>query len=199
MIRTLDQYTDLLEERVCLQNRRHLEGLDAQSESSLHHVEARLSTLERSLASQPILIQIALRMDGDRESLDFWPHAGELQLAFTQGQCMAVMEPILARAFATLDAEFKLEILLDNVSRIRDQHARMLDILRRQAGKADELEQVLEQMQAVLAELTAGRDRFVAGGKTRGSALNEFYRELAGAEPTRARFFFSNGRLISAP
>ena len=192
MIRTLDLYVDLLEERACLQNRRHPGTSDAQSEASLHQIEARLCTLERYRATQPILLQIALAMDGDRESLDFWPHAGELQLAFTQGQCMAVIEPILARAFATLDAEFKLEILLDDLSRIQDQHVRMLDILRMQAGKTDELEQVLERMQSVLAELTAGRDRFVAGGKTRGSALNEFYRELAESEPTLAEALFLN-------
>ena len=190
MIRTLDQYTDLLEERACLLNCCHLEDLDAQSEASLHQIEARLNILERYRATQPILIQIALTMDGDRESLDFWPHAGELQLAFTQGHCMSVLEPILARAFAALDAEFKMEIVLNDLSRIHDQHARMLAILRKQAGKTDEPEQVLERMQAVLAELAAGRDRFVAGGKIRGSALNDYYRELAEAEPSLAEALF---------
>ena len=195
MIRTLDQYVDLLEERACLQDRRHLGASDAQSETALHQVEARLITLERYLATQPILLHIALTMGGGCESLDFWPHAGELQLAFTQGQSMAVIEPILARAFATLDAEFKLEILLDDLSRIRDQYARMLKIIRMQVAKTDELEQVLERMHTVIAELAAGRDRFVAGGKTRGSALNEFYRELAEAEPADVGAIFLKGTI----
>jgi hypothetical protein len=103
---------------------------------------------------------------------------------------MAVLESILARVFASVDAEFKLEILFDNLSRIRHQHARILEITRMQAGKTDEPEQVLERMQAVLAELSAGRERFIAGGGTRGSALNVFYREPAGEEPTCADALF---------
>jgi hypothetical protein len=190
MIRTLDQYVDLLEERACLQDRRLHWAYDAPSEASLQRIEAQLSTLERHRATQPILLRIALTMGGDRESLDFWPHAGELQLAFTQGQSMAVIEPVLARAFAAIDTEFKLEILFNDLSRIRDQYARMLDILRRQSGKTDELEQVLERMQAVLAEFAAGCDRFKNGGEIRGSALNEFYRELAEAEPAIAEDLF---------
>ena len=190
MIRTLDQYVDLLEERACLQDRRLHGSYDAQSEASLHQVETQLSILERHRATQPILLQIAMTMGGDRESLDFWPHAGELQLAFTQGQSMAVIEPVLARAFATIDTEFKLKILFNDLSRIRDQYARMLDILRMQAGKTDELEQVLERMHAVLAEFAAGCDRFIAGGKIRGSALNEYYRKLAEEEPTLAEALF---------
>ena len=189
MIRTLDQYVDLLEERACLQDRLH-EPCDAQSEAILHQIEARLSTLEGYRATQPILLRIAMTMGGDRESLDFWPHAGELQLAFTQGQNMAEIEPVIARAFATIDTDFKLEILLNDLSRIRDQYARMLEIHRTQAGKTVELELVLERMQVVLAELAAGRERFIAGGKIRGAALNEFYRELAEAEPTCAAALF---------
>ena len=94
------------------------------------------------------------------------------------------------RVFATVDAEVKLEILFDNLSRIRHQHARILEITRMQAGKTDEPGQVLERMQAVLAELSAERERFIAGGGTRGSALNDFYREPSGEEPTRADALF---------
>jgi len=189
MLRTLDQYVDLLEERACLQDRLH-ESYDAQSEASLHQIEAKLGTLERYRASQPILLRIAMTMGGDRESLDFWPHAGELQLAFMQGQHMQEIEPILARSFATIDTEFKMEILFNDVSRIRDQYARMVGVLRRHAGGTFELERVLARMQAVHAELAAGRDRFIAGGKIRGSALNDYYRELAESEPTGAEALF---------
>lgn len=189
MIRTLDQYVDLLEERECLQERRHREG-DTLSEASLLQVEAQLSTLERSRATQPILLNIAVILGSDRESLDFWQHAGKLLLAYTQGQSNEVIEPILARAFATIDTEFKLNILLNDLTRIHDQYARMLDILRRQTGKTDELEPIFEQMRTVLAEFAAGCDRFIAGDKIRGAALNDFYRELAEAEPTSAEALF---------
>jgi len=190
MMRTLDQYVDFMEEWASLQDRRLHEASDAQSEASLHQVEAQLSTLERYRSAQPILLRIAMTMGGDRESLDFWPHAGELQLAFTQGQSMAEIEPVLARAFATIDTEFKLDILLHDLTRIRDQYARMLDILRLHGGKTDELEQVVARMQTVLAEFAAGCDRFIAGGKIRGSALNDYYRELAEAEPSCAEELF---------
>jgi hypothetical protein len=190
MIRTLDQYVDLLEERACLHDSRCPGILDAQSEASLHQVEAQLSILERQRTTQPKLLQIAMTMGGDRESLDFWPHAGELQLAFTQGHSMAVIEPVLARAFATIDTEFKLKILFNDLSRIRDQYVRMLDILQVQPGYPNELEKVLERMQAVLAEFAAGCNRFIAGGKIRGAALNDYYRKLAEAEPTLAEALF---------
>ena len=189
MIRTLDQYVDLLEERECLQERRHREG-DTLSEASLLQVEAQLSTLERSRATQPILLNIALILGSDRESLDFWQHGGELLLAYTQGQNNEVIEPILARTFATIDTEFKLNILLNDLTRIHDQYARMLEILRRQTGKTDELEPIFEQMRTVLAKFAAGCDRFMAGDRIRGAALNDLYRELAEAEPTSAETLF---------
>jgi hypothetical protein len=74
-------------------------------------------------------------MGGDREALDFWPHAGRLLLACLEGHDMTIIEPILARTFATIDTEFKLQILLDDLSRIRDQYARMVRILRIRADK----------------------------------------------------------------
>ena len=191
MMRTLDQYVDFLEQWASLQDRLLHEAPDAKSKAaSLHQVEAQLSTLERYRSAQPILLRIAMTMGGDRESLDFWPHAGELQLAVTQGQSMAEIEPVLARAFATIDTEFKLDILLHDLTRIRDQYARMVDILRLHDGKTDELEQVVTRMQTVLAEFAAGCDRFIAGDKIRGSALNDYYRELAEAEPTCAEELF---------
>jgi hypothetical protein len=139
MIRTLDQYADLLAERAYLHDRRQSPTPDARPEASLRQTEARIGTLQRNLAAQPILLHVALELEGGDESLDFWPHAGKLQLAFTQGQSPAVIEPILARAFAALDAEFKLEILFDDLSRIRNQHAGILDIVRSQGGKPTNL------------------------------------------------------------
>jgi CRP-like cAMP-binding protein len=190
MIRTIEQRTDLLAERAYLLERRRLGTWDVQAEASRRQIEAQLSTLERDLASQPTLLHIALEMGGGGESLDYWTHAGALQLAFTQARSMVEIRPILARAFATLDADFKLQILLNDLTSIRDQYARTLDIVRTQVGKTDELEQLLEQMQVMLAELTGGQARFIAGGKTRGAALNESYRALAEASPTRAEAVF---------
>lgn len=190
MIRTFDRYVDTLEERASLLEARHTGTFDARSEASLHRLEARIGSLEHQLKAQPLLLHVSLKLEGGIESPDFWPHAGELQLAFTQRQSMPEIGPILARVFATLDAEFKMKILRDDLTRIFDQHARMLNVVRIQGRETDELEQVLERMKAVLAELAAGHDRFVAGGKTRGSAMNEHYRVLAETEPAHAAALF---------
>jgi hypothetical protein len=190
MIRTLDQYMDLLAETACLHHRHQPLVPVARPDASQYQMEARVGSLERNLAAQPVLLHAALELEGGGESLDFWPHAGELQLTFAEGQSPAVTDPILARAFATLDAEFKLEILFDDLSRIRNLHVRMLDIARSQAGKTDELENVLDRMQSILEELASGHQRFIAGGKTRGSALNEYYRGLTEAEPENAEALF---------
>lgn len=190
MIRTLDQYVDLLEERSCLLDRRHCGAPDTQAETSLQLVEARLGTLELQRATQPALLGIALEMGGDREALDFWPHAGRLLLACIQGHDMTAIEPILARTFATIDTDFKLRFLLDDLTRIRDQYAGIVNSLRKQKGKTDKPEQALERILGVLAEFTAGGDRFNAGGKRRGSALNEYYRTLAEEEPPGAEELF---------
>lgn len=190
MIRTLDRYVDLLEERASLPKNRHTGALDTRTEASLLRIEAQISSLELHLAAQPVLLRIALEMEGGRESLDFWPHAGELQLAFTKGQSMPVTEPILASVFATLDAEFKMKMLRDDLSRIRDQFSRMMEINRMCGENTDKPKKILERMETVLAELAAGHDRFVAGGKTRGSALNEHYRALAEVEPAYAKGIF---------
>ncbi len=190
MIRTLDEYTDLLEERACLREHRQSGSLGQQSGDPLGRIETEVRSLERLMNAQPLLLHVALELEGGRESLDFWPHSGELQLAFTRGCDIVEVQPILARVFTTLDAEFKLEISLDDLTRIREQHARIVEIKRREGRETQEEERLLERMGIVLSELVAGQDRFVASGKTRGSALNGFYRELAESASSNAKDLF---------
>jgi hypothetical protein len=190
MVRSIDQRTDLLEQRARWREQ-HLLGPDkALATVTLQQLEAQLARLERDLTNQPTLLHIALDLEGGVESLDYWTHAGELQLAFTRARSMAETMPILARTFATLDAEFKLQILFDRLTRIRNQYIKMLAMVAGESGKTAELTQMVESMQAVLAELQAGHARFVAAGKKRGAALSEPYRALVEAPPTSAEGAF---------
>lgn len=190
MIRTIDRYADLLTEKALLLKNEQADTLDARLKAPLLQLETQLNSLKHLLSAQPDLLHVALEMEGGHESLDFWPHSGELQLAFFQGCGMMEVAPILARVFASLDAGFKLKVLHDDLSRIRDQHVRMRNIARRLGEKTSSQDHVLKRMESVLAELSAGHDRFIAGGKIRGAALNDFYHGLSMAKPRDAKAFF---------
>lgn len=190
MIRTIDQRVDLLAERAYLQRRLETGMLDEETEASLRRVNERFAAVELSLSVQPVLIDIALEMGGGAESLDFWTHSGKLQLASSKGCSIEEISSILARAFATLDAEYKLLIFIKDLTRIRDQYGRMVDIARTRAEQTDHLERVLETTRTVLDELEAGRIRFVAGGKKRGSTLDGYYRKIAEAPPAQPEVLF---------
>lgn len=183
MMRTIEQRIDLLAEKACLMDRQRQGVLFEQEVASLRQVEEQIRRLEQEIKSQLILIKIALEMEGGIESLDYWTHAGELQLAFSQVKSITEIQPILAKVFATVDTEFKLVITTNRLERIRNQYVKELEIKRTQGEKTEKLECSLEIMNAVLAELNAGRRRFIAGGKTQGKALNERYRVLAEAKP----------------
>lgn len=142
-----------------------------------------LERLERKLARQPVLVHFALEVAGGRESLNFWTHAGEIVLAFQQGHEIEQMKDLLAHAFATLDAGYKLDFLLNDLSRIREQHARIMELSPRDPDEADS---IAERMKAVMLELESARTRFNAGGGRRGSALDEEYRKIAEAEPEKS-------------
>jgi len=183
MMRTIEQRIDLLAEKAYLLDRQRPGVLSEQEVASLRQIEEQIRKLEQEIESQTILVKIALEMEGGSESLNYWTHAGELQLAFSQFRRMAEIQPILARVFATADAEFKLVNTMNRLERIRNQYVKELEIKRTQGEKTKELECSLEIMNAILVELDAGKRRFIAGGKTKGKALNEGYKIPAEAKP----------------
>jgi hypothetical protein len=190
MMRTIEQWADLLAFRARLLGKKRQETLVEQEAENLRQAEERITTLEGEIESQATLIKIALEMEGGIECLDYWTHDGELQLAFTKGSGIEEIEPILARALATVDAEFKIVNTLDRFTRIRNQYAKALEITRTQGEETRRLEQTLETMNTVITELNAGRKRLIAGGQKRGEALNERYRALAEAEPKNGEEVF---------
>jgi hypothetical protein len=183
MMRTMEQRIALLADKALLLERQRLGVLSEQEAVSLGQIEGRIKKLEQEIESQSILIKIALEMEGGSESLDYWTHAGELQLAFSQVKSLTEIQPILARVFATADADFKLVTTINRLERIKNQYVKELEIKLTQSEKTKELECSLDIMNAVLVELNAGKKRFIAGGKTKGKALNEAYKELAEAKP----------------
>jgi hypothetical protein len=190
MMCTIEQWTDILAFRARLLDKQRQETLVEQEVKNLRQAEERITTLEGEIESQATLIKIALEMEGGIECLDYWTHVGELQLALIQGSGIAEIEPILARAFTTVDAEFKIVNTLDRFTRIRNQYTKALEITRAQGEDIRRLEQTLETMNTVITELNAGKKRLIAGGQKRGEALNERYRALAEVEPKNGKEVF---------
>lgn len=178
MLRTGDRYTDLCAERDAAPAGNHSEVSDTQTKGCPRGVEAEIAGLRAILEFQPALLRMALEMGGGAESLDFWTHAGYLQLYFHEGCPPEEGASLLARALSTLDAEFKLEFLLGDLTRIRDQFAKIPDGEWMGCPETGARSGILERMQSVLAGLAAGRERFAAGGRIRGSSLSERWREL---------------------
>lgn len=178
MLRTIDREVDLQRERADQLCNQPAETMD----ETLCRLDTEIRSLGNCRAVQSALLRVALEMRGGRESLDFWTHAGCLQLLFVERCLPEEISQVLARLFASLDADFKLEILLNDLKRIRD-HAEILpDAIGGQSPATNGQNGVLRLMQEVLDELEAGRARFADGGKRVGAALNEAYRELLEAE-----------------
>jgi hypothetical protein len=184
MLRTGDRYADLCAERGAAFASMHQETGPSHETGIPAELEVEIARLRAIREVQPVLLRSALEMKGGAESLDFWAHAGYLQLYFHEGCPPEQGDPLPVRALACLDAGFKLDILLRDLSRIREQFAKIADgewMRRPEPGGPSE---ILKRMQAVLAELTAGRERFIACGKNRGAPLNEAGRELLDGKTT---------------
>jgi CRP-like cAMP-binding protein len=190
MKRSVDRLSDILMERASILQMRGSGAVNAEQGRIPHHSEAELESLERVLTGLPALLDIALNVRGGDESLDFWTHAGKLEVACIQGQSMEEIRPVLERAFACLDAEFKLQILIKELGRVCDQFNRILNSVLTLGGETAETEHRVRLMENVVSELSRGLARFVAGGSTRGSATHESSRESEFEEASSARDVF---------
>jgi CRP-like cAMP-binding protein len=180
LLRTMDREKELLRQRAAvLENQ-----ANNTREESFCRLEAEVRNSKNWRAFQPVLLRVALEMRGGAESLDFWTHAGYLQLYFVEGCLPGDASLLLARLFDSLDADFKLKALLKDLQHIRDHTRAMSDGLDRLSSKTNKSNSVLRRMQTVLSELELGRKRFIDGGKKRRAALNEACKKLLKAEPT---------------
>ena len=184
MLRTGDRYADLCAERGTAFASMHQQTGPCHETGIPAELDVEIARLRAVREVQPALLRMALEMGGGAESLDFWTHAGYLQLYFHEGCPPEQGDPLPARALACLDAGFKLDTLLRDLSRIREQFAKIADGEWMRWPEQGGPVEILKRMQAVLAELAAGRERFIAGGKNRGAPLNEAVRELLDGKTT---------------
>jgi len=101
MMRTIEQRIGLLAEKVFLLERQRSGVSSVKDVIGPRRIEKQAEEVEQEIGSQSILIKISLDMEGGSESLDYWTHVGELQLALSQVNNMTEIRPILARVFAT--------------------------------------------------------------------------------------------------
>lgn len=88
--------------------------------------DASLTDGERLLNAQAALVAAALEMEGGDESLDYWTHAGRVELAILRAESRDHLQACLNRAIATVDASFKLAITLGLLTRLHRQIERIL-------------------------------------------------------------------------
>jgi hypothetical protein len=168
LLRTIDHLTDLIIKRGHLQQKRTSSGLDEEEALDLRLVDSEIRALEREMDSQILLIDLALTVQGGLESLDYWTNAGALLLQVVQGADPAALRPVLARLFATVDAEFKLATTLAELRRIRDRYSLMRQVEHAQGRASTALDLRINCAAFALAECEAGLARFKRDGRVSG-------------------------------
>jgi len=161
--RTLDHLTDRVLERQRLQGKNVGDCLDEEAAVRLRLVNDEIQTLEKTIANQIRLIDIALALQGGTESLDYWTQAGLLLSFVIQGADVAELRTVLGQLFKVVDAAFKLTITMTELRRIRDQYAAMHQAEDLHTDAA--LPAQLIGAEFALAECDDGRTRFQTTGR----------------------------------
>lgn len=173
-IRTLEKRNQLLSQRLEFQK-----NLSGENPRQIGELENELAKLDQLIENQKILADIALQKEGKEESPDYWNHAGQLELAFMNGQKLQDIKPILAKAFKTADALFKMDTTLERLTRIKHQFEERYSL----TGLTEpETELAIKNMEAAVEEFRQGRDRLGSGGE-KPSALNPEYAAILQAPP----------------
>lgn len=183
MLHTMDYWMELVAERERLLQKREASGLDKDESLHLRLVNDEIKVLEKEWECQAVLIGIVLELQGGRESLDYWTHAGTLLLMVIQGDGPSSIRDVLNCLFISADADFKLAITANELRRIRDNYAVMRHAIGTRESDIVELDLKISSAEFAIAELDAGRTRFQAGGRARGSALEYESRKSPPAEP----------------
>jgi hypothetical protein len=165
LLRTIDHLTDLIVSRRNLEDEQARGKLDSEAALRLRLVDTEIQTLDKGLDNQLLLIDIALSLQGGLESLDYWTNAGILLSHIFQGAELATLRTVLARLFATVDADFKLATTLAELSRIRGQFATIRQVEAAHGRATAALTLRLRNAEFAIAECEDGRARFKLSGK----------------------------------
>lgn len=183
MFCTFKRRNDLLMKRSSFLDKQRKGGASQGEQDELIQIENEINALEQRVLNQQVLVELTLQKEGAEESLDYWKHAGRLELAFAQGKALEEIKLILAQAFKTVDAVFKIDNTLVRLTRVREQFLYERS-LTQQGGEGEKIFAVkIENMNAVFEEFEKGRQRFIEERKKKGSALNEEYQAIIDASP----------------
>jgi len=184
MLRTIDYLASLKIEQGRLLRQQCKGGLDSEIKLNIKITERNIQAVERELDSQLALIGIALELQGGRESLDYWTHAGQLILTVVQGEVERIPLDI-AHLSTAADAEFKLAITINEIRRIQNNYQDIRRVEHTGGRNTTLLDLQIKCAEMAIAELEAGFSRLQAAAvKKRGAAINEEYRRLIDCKPT---------------
>jgi tetratricopeptide (TPR) repeat protein len=173
LLRTIDHLADLVVTRGNLEDEQARGRLDGEAMLRLKLVDAEIQTLDKGLDNQLLLVDIALTLQGGLESLDYWTNAGILLSRVFQGAELTTLHTVIARLFATVDADFKLATTLAELKRVRDQFATMRQVEEAHGRATAVLAARLHCVEFAIAECEAGRARFQRTGQATRSQLVE--------------------------
>ena len=183
MQRTIDRLTDLASECEALQHMKSAAGPDG--EASLRRTLAadQQRAAEKELAHQLLLVGVALELQGGRESLDYWTHAGMLLHGVIGGADPASLRVVLGPLLAAADASFKLGTTIAELMRLRDSFSALRAAASACEGAFLPPDPRIDAAAFAIAELRAGQERFIKTGGRRGDAINVEYRRILESEP----------------
>jgi len=174
MLRTIDRMVGWV--MTFEKTRSRILSRDGHTHESLAHMGsalfAKLNASMRRLSAQAELVAVALELQGGDESLDYWTHAGQVQLAVMRGDPLSTLEAHIAHALATADAAFKFAITLKELTRIRDQFARIRDALNQPQRDSLRLDARLTNAEYALATFAQMQAQF-SGQRVNGSAIQQ--------------------------
>ena len=190
MLRTIDYQADLLVERAQIEQNRVANRLKKREELRLRMLDNEMAVIEKEMESQTALISIVLELQGGRESLDYWTHAGRLLLAVIKGVGLPAIRNLLSHLFTTVDAEFELAITVAELQRIQNNYTTMRSIQLTREDTVTSLNIKIECAAIAVAECNIVLDRFKAAGKGKRNILKVEYRKTIDCESMDAHTVF---------
>ena len=190
MLRTIDYQTDLVVERAKIEKKREVYRLRDSEKLRLRMIDNEMAVVAKEMESQATLIRIVLELQGGKESLDYWTHAGRLLMSVIDGAVLPAIRILLSRLFTTVDAEFELAITVAELQLIKKNYTAIHDVQNSREEDTTSLNIKIECAEIAIAECNAVRARFREAGRNKRKLLKEEYRKAIDCEPMVAHTVF---------